>query len=112
MPSDDLELIVSAVNVHHQIGGSLAKVIDAIADTIRGRDRIEGDIKSLTAQQRYSAYILTLLPVAAAGGLYLISPDYLAPLFDAGPLRAALIASIAMILAGFLILKRMARIDV
>jgi tight adherence protein B len=111
LPSDDLELIVSAVNVHHQIGGSLAKVIDAIAGTIRERGRIEGDIKSLTSQQRYSAYILTLLPIAAAAGLYLISPDYLAPLFE-GPLRVALIASIAMIVAGFLILKRLASIDV
>jgi tight adherence protein B len=112
LPSDDLELIVSAVNVHHQIGGSLAKVIDAIANTIRERDRIEGDINSLTAQQRYSAYILTLLPIAAAGGLYLISPDYLAPLFAEGPLRGALVASAGMILGGFLIMKRLASIDV
>jgi tight adherence protein B len=112
LPSDDLELIVSAVNVQHQIGGSLAKVIDAIADTIRERDRIEGDIRSLTSQQRYSAYILTLLPIAAAGGLFLTSPDYLAPLFADGPLRAALFASSAMIAAGFLIMKRLANIDV
>jgi tight adherence protein B len=112
LPSDDLELIVSAVNVHHQIGGSLAKVIDAIAETIRERDRIEGDIKSLTAQQRYSAYILTMLPIAAAAGLYAISPDYLAPLFAEGPLRGALVASVAMIAAGFLVMKRMASIDV
>ncbi|MGH2491351.1 MAG: type II secretion system F family protein [Candidatus Limnocylindria bacterium] len=112
LPSDDLELIVSAVNVHHQIGGSLAKVIDAIAETIRERGRIEGDIKSLTAQQRYSAYILTLLPIAAAAGLYLISPDYLAPLFAEGPLRGALIASAAMVATGFLVMKRMANIDV
>lgn len=112
LPSDDLELIVSAVNVHHQIGGSLAKVIDAIADTIRERDRIEGDIRSLTSQQRYSAYILTLLPIAAAGGLYLTSPDYLAPLFAEGPLRLALFASAAMIAAGFLIMRRLANIDV
>lgn len=112
LPSDDLELIVSAVNVHHQIGGSLAKVIDAIAETIRERGRIEGDIRSLTAQQRYSAYVLTLLPIAAAAGLYLISPDYLAPLFAEGPLRIALIGSIAMIATGFLVLKRLASIDV
>ncbi len=112
MPSDDLELIVSAVNVHHQIGGSLAKVLDAIADTIRERSRIEGDIRSLTAQQRYSAYVLSLLPVAVALGLQLVSPDYLKPLFDPGPLRIALIACGGMIVAGFLILKKMASIDV
>lgn len=112
MPSDDLELIVSAINVHHQIGGSLAKVLDAIGETIRERSRIEGDIKSLTAQQRYSAYVLSLLPVGVALGLYLISPDYIAPLFAPGPLRIALIATGAMIVSGFFLLKRMATIDV
>ena len=112
MPSDDLELIVSAVNVHHQIGGSLARVLDSIAETINERSRIEGDIRSLTSQQRYSAYVLSLLPVAVGLGLYLISPAYIAPLFQPGTLRVALIASAVMTVTGFLILKKLSTIDV
>jgi tight adherence protein B len=110
-PSDDLELIVSAVNVHHQIGGSLAKVLDAIADTIRERVRVAGDIKGLTAQQRYSAYVLSLLPVVAAAALMIFSPDYAAVLFAPGALRFALIGAAGMVALGFVIMTRLARID-
>lgn len=110
-PSDDLELIVSAVNVHHQIGGSLAKVFDAIAETIRERVRVAGDIKGLTAQQRYSAYVLSLLPVVAAAALMVFSPDYAGVLFAPGPLRLALVGATVMVGLGFLIMTRLARID-
>lgn len=112
LPSEDLELIVSAVNVHHQIGGSLAKVLDAIAQTIRERSRVAGDIRALTAQQRYSAYVLSLLPVVAAAALMFFSPDYVSVLFAPGPLRVVLIAAAAMVAVGFLIMNKMARIDV
>jgi tight adherence protein B len=112
LPSEDLELIVSAVNVHHQIGGSLAKVLDAIGGTIRERVRVAGDIKGLTAQQRYSAYVLSLLPVAAAGALMVFSPDYVQVLFAPGPLRLALVAAGTMVVTGFLVMNRMAKIDV
>jgi tight adherence protein B len=112
LPTDDLELIVSALNVHHQIGGSLAKVLDSIADTIRERVRVEGDIVALTAQQRYSAYILSLLPVAAAVFLWMFSPDYIAPLLEAGPLRLLLVAAAGMVVVGFVLMRQMAKIDV
>lgn len=112
LPADDLELIVGALNVHHQIGGSLAKILDAIADTIRERVRIEGDIRGLTAQQRYSAYILSLLPVAAGAALVLFSPDYVGVLFQPGPLRGLLVAAGVMEVLGFLVMRQMAKIDV
>ena len=112
LPSEDLELIVSAVNVHHQIGGSLAKVLDAISETIQERVRVAGDIKGLTAQQRYSAYVLSLLPVVAAAGLFLFSPDYVGVLLAPGALRLALIAAGAMVVVGFLVMSRLARVDV
>ncbi|HYK98097.1 MAG TPA: type II secretion system F family protein [Candidatus Acidoferrales bacterium] len=112
LPSEDLELIVSAINVHHQIGGSLARVLDSIAETIQERGRIAGDIRSLTAQQRFSAYVLSLLPVAVGLVLYLVSPDYIAPLFRPGALRFALIGASTMVVSGFLIMEKMASIDV
>jgi tight adherence protein B len=112
MPSDDLELIVSAINVHQQIGGSLAKVLDAISETIRDRVRVAGDIKGLTAQQRYSAYVLSVLPVVAAVALFTFSPDYAGVLLAAGPLRVALIAAAGMVVGGFLIMNRIAAIVV
>lgn len=110
-PSEDLELIVSAVNVHSHVGGSLAKVLDAIAETIRERTRVAGDIRGLTAQQRYSAYVLSMLPVASAAGLFIFSPDYASALLDPGPLRVAVITAAGLVVSGFLVMRRLSSVD-
>ena len=110
-PSEDLDLIVASINVQHQISGSLAQSLDEMAETLRERQRIEGDIKALTAQQRYSAYVLALLPVAVAGALFLVSRDYISLLF-VGWLRLAAVLAALMILGGFLIMRRIATVDV
>jgi tight adherence protein B len=111
-PSEDIELVVSAINVHQQIGGSLGRVLDAIAQTIRERQRIAGDIRSFTAQQRYSAYVLSALPVAALLVLVLVSPDYVQVMFEPGTLREALLGAMGAVVAGFLLMRRLAAIDV
>jgi len=111
-PSDDLQLMVAAINVQHQIGGSLAKILDSISDTIRERVRIEGDIKALTAPQRMSAYVLCALPILVTIGLLLIGPDYVGVLFQPGPLRYALFSAVALVALGFVVMRAMTRIDV
>ncbi len=111
-PSEEIGLVVAAVNVQDQVGGSLAKVLDSIAQTLRERARIEGDIRALTAQQRYSAYVLAVLPVAVGTVLTLVGPDYMAPLYEPGPLRVALVTAVGLILVAFLIMRRIAAIDV
>ena len=110
-PSEDLDLIVTAINVQHQVGGSLSEILDDMAVTLRERARIEGDIRALTAQQRYSAYILALLPVFVAIALYFISRDYISLLLE-GNLRFAAVGAALMIVVGFLTMRRMATIDV
>ena len=110
-PSQDLDLIITAINVQHQVGGSLSQVLDEMTDTLRERERIEGDISALTAQQRISAYILALLPVFVAIALFFISRDYLTLLFE-GRLRFAAGAAALMVITGFLIMRRIAKINV
>lgn len=112
MSSEDVDLIVSAINVHSQIGGSLAEILDAIGTTIRERALAEGDIRAITAQQRYSAYVLALLPVVTIIGLSLISPDYVAVFFEEGPLRAAAAVAGGMVVVGFFAMRSLASIDV
>jgi len=111
-PSDDLQLVVAAINVQHQIGGSLAKVLDSITETIRERIRIEGDIRALTAPQRMSAYVLCALPIFVTLGLLAVGGDYIGVLFEPGPLRYALIAVIALVALGFVVMRAMTKIDV
>ena len=83
--SEDLELMVTAIQIQSQVGGNLATVLDAIAFTIRERIRIQGEIQTLTAMQRYSGYVITLLPVGLAGILFLISPGYMAAMVEKPP---------------------------
>jgi tight adherence protein B len=83
--SEDLELMVTAINIQSQVGGNLATVLDSIAFTIRERVRIMGEINTLTAMQRYSGYVITLLPIGLGAILFLISPSYMSKMLDKPP---------------------------
>ena len=83
--SEDLELMVTAINIQSQVGGNLATILDSIAFTIRERVRIQGEIQTLTAMQRYSGYVITLLPVGLGGILFLISPAYISAMLIKPP---------------------------
>jgi tight adherence protein B len=81
VPSEDLDLVITAVNIQREVGGNLAEILDTISFTIRERVRIKGEIKSLTAQGRISGWVVGLLPLALAGLLYMINPDYMGQLW-------------------------------
>ena len=98
--SEDVELMVTAINIQSQVGGNLATVLDSIAFTIRERIRIHGEIQTLTAMQRYSGYVITLLPVGLAGILFLISPTYIGRMLQPEPSLLGLPAGIVMFLIG------------
>ena len=110
-PSEDMELITTAINVHSVIGGSLVKILETTAATIRERTRMNAEVKALTAQQRYSAYVLALLPVVAFVGLRFLSPEYANELLKPGALRVAFIAACGLVVMGFLLMKGMAGSD-
>ncbi len=73
VPSEDLDLLVSAINIQHEIGGNLGQILDTIGETIRERVRIKGEIGVLVSQQKLSANVITALPVLLAGGLFFIN---------------------------------------
>jgi tight adherence protein B len=81
VPSEDLDLIITAVNIQREVGGNLAEVLDTISYTIRERVRIKGEIRTLTAQGRVSGWIISLLPVVLGGLLYMINPEYVSQLW-------------------------------
>ena len=80
--SDDLELMATAIAIQHQVGGNLAEILDSIAYTIRERIRIKGEIRTLTAQQRLSGYVVAGLPIGLAGFLFVAAPGFMDPMFD------------------------------
>ena len=117
--SEDLELVVTAINIQSQVGGNLANVLDAIAFTIRERIRIKGEINTLTAMGRYSGYVLLALPPALGGILFLISPSYMGAMFEKPPELLGLplglflfaIGGVSMGL-GYLLIRRIVAIKV
>ena len=83
--SDDLELMATAIQIQHTVGGNLAEILDSIAFTIRERVRIKGEIKTLTAQQRMSGYVVGFLPIGLVSILTLIAPNFMEPMFRRPP---------------------------
>ena len=117
--SDDLELMAIAIAIQHQVGGNLAEILDSIAFTIRERIRIKGEIRTLTAQQRLSGYVVAGLPIGLAAFLFVAAPGFMEPMFDD---RASIIGLPAgviilatggvMMFMGFLFIRRIVDIEV
>jgi tight adherence protein B len=110
--NDDLKMIVTVIDVQYEMGGNLAQALEIISDTIRQRIRVRREIRAFTAQQRLTGYILVLLPVAMAIGLYILNPEYEKRLFEPGVMRIVLIAGILMQLLGFLTVRKIVDIEV
>lgn len=81
VPSEDLDLVITAVNIQREVGGNLAEVLDTISFTIRERVRIKGEIRTLTAQGRVSGWIISVLPIVLGFLLFLINPEYVSQLW-------------------------------
>ncbi len=115
IPSDDLDLIITAINVQREVGGNLAEILDTISYTIRERIRIQGEIKVLTSQVMYSGRFLAMLPLILMGLLWFANREYLLSFFEPGNLLCGVIMlSIAgvMVLAGYIVMTRLADIEV
>ncbi|MBM7557189.1 type II secretion system F family protein [Halanaerobacter jeridensis] len=110
--SDDLDLVVTAVLIQRQVGGDLSEILDSISDTIRERIRIQGEIKTLTAQGRASGFIVALLPIGLGALLFVINPDYMTPLFTSNLGRAMLIMGVSSQLIGIFLIKKIIEIKV
>jgi tight adherence protein B len=117
--SDDLELMATAISIQHQVGGNLAEILDSIAYTIRERVRIKGEIRTLTAQQRMSGYVVGFLPIGLAGFLFIAAPGFMQPMFANPPAIAGLPAGVVilifggfMMFMGFMFIRRIVDIEV
>ncbi|MFZ5755040.1 MAG: type II secretion system F family protein [Bacillota bacterium] len=110
--SSDLDLVVTAVLIQRQVGGNLAEVLDNISFTIRERVRIQGEIKTLTAQGKISGIIIGLIPPFLIVILFLINPTYLKPLFQSTAGLVMLAGGVISELMGLLIIKKIITIDI
>jgi tight adherence protein B len=108
----DLRFFVTAVLIQSETGGNLAEILENIGLIIRDRLKLKGKVKGLTAEGRFSALILSLLPFVTFLAFYVVSPQYILTLFR-DPFGIKLLsAGITSIIFGILIMKRMVNIKV
>src|SRR3972149_3810150 len=100
IPSDDLDFVVTAVNVQREVGGNLSEILDTISFTIRERVRIKGEIRTLTAQVRTSGTVLSMIPLFLTLVLWFLNPAYLLSFSEGGPLCGAIAAFVVLFLIG------------
>ncbi|MFU8772337.1 MAG: type II secretion system F family protein, partial [Anaerolineales bacterium] len=115
IPSDDLDLMIAAMNVQREVGGNLAEILDTISYTIRERVRIKGEIRVLTAQVVYSGRFLSLMPVMIALVLWAINRPYMMMFFEEETRMIGipvLIFGVLMVLAGSYVMNKIAAIEV
>lgn len=105
--SYDLDVIVTAIHIQRSVGSNLSEVLDKVAHTIRERVRIQGEIATLTAQKRLSAWIVGLLPAAFILMVMALNFEYMEPLFTTGVGRLLLFIALGLNLSGILIMRRM-----
>jgi tight adherence protein B len=109
--SDDLELLIIAILVQFEIGGNLSRILDSIANTIRERVKLQGEIRTLSAQGRMSGYILSGMPAAIGGLLMLIAPTYMGALFTPGPWIALPAIAVTGVVMGSLVIRKLVAIE-
>ncbi len=110
--SKDFEWAVMAIDIQREVGGNLAEVLQTVADTMRARNRLKGEIKALTAEGRISAVVLGSLPFAMALFLWANNREYLLPLIESGIGRIAIGAGLLLMAGGIFWLKKIVDIEI
>ncbi|MEA4908190.1 MAG: secretion system protein [Chloroflexi bacterium] len=115
IPSDDLDLVITAINVQREVGGNLAEILDTISYTIRERVRIKGEIRVLTSQVMYSGRFLSMMPIFVILILYALNREYMMEFFKpenfpCGYISLAL--SALLIVAGYFAMNKLGDVEI
>jgi tight adherence protein B len=110
-PIEDLELMVTAIIIQREIGGNLADILDNILETIRERQRINREVKTLTAQGRLSGLIIMIMPIGLGVVLFMMNPEYILLLFQTTVGRFMLGLAVMNQVIGAFMINKIVKID-
>jgi tight adherence protein B len=110
--SYDLDIVVTAILVQRTVGGNLGEILDTVAETMRERIRIRGEIQTLTAQQKLTGLVIGALPVGVGVLFQFMSPEYISPLFHTLVGKGMLGVALVLETVGLLIIQRILNIEV
>jgi len=118
IPSENLDFVITAINVQREVGGNLSEILDSISFTIRERVRIKGEIRVLTSQVRASGTLLSLIPLCLTVVLWFVNKDYLMSFADPRapfyPYCAPVVGIVVLIQigSGYFVMMKIADIEV
>jgi tight adherence protein B len=112
IPIQDLRIVSTAILIQKESGGNLAEVLDKAAQVIRDRFRLKRQVRVHTAQGRLTGWILSFLPVALGGLLYLVNPDNMSILWHRPIGLKLLYIAAGMTLAGAAIIRKIVNMEV
>ncbi|KRQ86261.1 Bacterial type II secretion system protein F domain protein [Caloramator mitchellensis] len=110
--SEDLNLLINALLIQKDIGGNLSEILDNISETIRERQKIKNELKTLTAQGKLSGLIIGLMPVFLGLVIYAFNKEYIMLLFTTRIGIFMIIASIISEFIGLLFIRKIINIEV
>jgi len=105
--NEDFASITRAIEIHREVGGDLAQVLDNVGETIRDRTRLRGQVKALSAEGRMSAIVLMVLPILMFTGLVMFNPTYSRTFLTTVPGFLMIAASVLLLAVGGFWLSRL-----
>jgi tight adherence protein B len=112
IPSLDVHFFVSAVLLQKRTGGNLAEILDKLAYVIRERFKLRGRIRAISAHGRMTGIALTCIPIAVGVLMFYVNPDYVRFFFTDDVGRIMLLCAIVLQVIGYLIIKKIVKIEV
>ena len=110
--SEDFEWVVTAIGIQREVGGNLAELLDIVADTMNARARLRREARTLTAEGRIGAVVISVLPIALGLFVYGVNPSYISPLFHTASGQLIFYGSVAMGVVGIFWLRKLVDIEV
>lgn len=110
--SPDMEMIITAITIQRGVGGNLAQLLDGVSYTMRERERVRGDVKTLTSQQRMTGLIIGSLPIFLGLLFFAINPDYMSPLFTETIGKVFILVAVGLEGMGILMIRTILALDV
>ena len=110
--SSDFDLVVTAVLIQREVGGNLAQILDTISDTINERIRMKREINALTAQGRFSSWVLIALPIFMAIFCLTFNRDQMELVITEEAGRYAIVLAVAFEVVGYFVIQKIVDIEV
>ncbi len=110
--SKDMDMVITAINIQRTVGGNLAEILETVANTMRERERIRGEILTLTSQQTMTGIVIGGLPIFMFAVFMVINPDYMSLLFTTTAGRGIMGAAVVLEVIGYFAIKKVIAIEV